>query len=510
MPKPSLDEIFQTSDKPSLDEIFNEQQKTKPMFSSIGDAIAANRLAEIEQARAVRGTSKMNLAVNTAGKTLLDFLGTPSRVTSQLAMDVATGQNTGTKLSNLGKALTAQKESNWGDVLRAGGVPNAPAAVGGFLGDIAVSPGGIQALKGAGNLAIKGAQAVGKGIESSPVAKVSSRFIESFKGPSSADLKATLDQKVLELSKQKENLTNLFTSKTKEVVGKVKPEVSRISKDMSTAYGEGLDNIFSKLEDPIQAGSILKKNAPPITNQELVGKLEDLVNRTSKDPLIVKSPAYSKVVKMLDFYKNGAKSEAGLVDETGRILSSNAPEAVDIKQLIAQTRDIRSTISKADKPIGSEDYFATQFDSVVSGLLKNRVEGFDALQKSYAPMANTRKVAYKIFKPLSDEDSATALFNRIKNNNLRSSDEKLIKFLESGGEVGGKKIAGVGDISSEFKNIGLKLKKINSKDEIRELAIKVSKKAADEKFRNAVLTWAAAASGVGATAIGGAKLFSKD
>ena len=130
MPKPSLDEIFQTSDKPSLDEIFNEQQKTKPMFSSIGDAIAANRLAEIEQARAVRGTSKMNLAVNTAGKTLLDFLGTPSRVTSQLAMDVATGQNTGTKLSNLGKALTAQKDSSWKNVLRAGGVPNTPAKVG--------------------------------------------------------------------------------------------------------------------------------------------------------------------------------------------------------------------------------------------------------------------------------------------------------------------------------------------------------------------------------------------
>lgn len=485
MPKPSLDEIFGSSSKPSLDEIFGQQSKPKPMFSSVEEANAAMKNAKSEQAFAEFNASGINPYVNAMGKTAEDIApfvlgGSVSGGLSRLAgssilKQAGAGAAGGAVTGAMSPADNLQQRA-----LNTIG----SAATGAALG------GGLQAATGG----LKNLISAGKRIKG------------SFTGPSSSDLKAGLDQKILELSKEKENLDSLFKLKSSEFAIRGKQAVPEISKKMSTAYGDALEEIFNKLDDPLQVGSVLKKNAPPITNQDLVLKLEDLVSKTSNNPLIIKSEAYNKAVKMLDFYKNGAKSQAGLVDEAGRVLSSNAPEAVDISKLIAQTRDIRSTISKSNSPLSADDYFATQFDRVVSGLLKDRVEGFSELQKSFAPMANTRKVAYKVFKPLSDEDSTTALLNRIKNNNLRTSDEKLIKFIESGGEIGGKKIPGVGDMTSEFKSIGSRLKQINSRSEIKELSVKLSKKAADEKFRNAVLTWAA----TGASAVGGFKLLKRD
>ena len=123
-------------------------------------------------------------------------------------------------------------------------------------------------------------------------------------------------------------------------------------------------------------------------------------------------------------------------------------------------------------------------------------------------MANTRKVAYKLFRPLSDEDGATAFLNRIKNDNMKSSDYQLVKFLQSGGKVAGKDIPGMGDFSTELSDIGSKLKTLKSGAEVRQMGADLAQKASDEQFRNRFFLWAAGAAGVGEGARRGIHLLS--
>lgn len=204
---------------------------------------------------------------------------------------------------------------------------------------------------------------------------------------------------------------------------------------------------------------------------------------------------------MLDYYKNGTKSPAGLTDEVGNLLSNTAPDYADIKTLISQVRDVRGTLGAAkDAPVKAKDYFATQFDGAISKLLKSRVNGFEELQSSFAPMANTRKVAYEVFKPLSDKSSINSFVGRIQKGNLTSADSKLIKFLEDGGEISGTKIRGIGKFASKTKKLGDKLADLKSGREIDELKVQLSKKASDEKFRNRLFAWAGVAAGLGGVA----------
>lgn len=364
-----------------------------------------------------------------------------------------------------------------GDVANLGGAGKTLGAIGSKIGD-------ISNATGLTNLILTGAN------KTTGVVK---RIIDSFKGASAADLEAKLAQRKADIATEKLNLEGLFKQKYKDITIKGKQVVPQISKKMSDAYEQGLNDIFTKLDDPLQAGGVLKKNAPPITNNEIVSKLDELVTKASNDPLIIKSDAYKKTVKMLDEFKNGSISESGLLNAFGKTMVTPKNEAVDIRDLIGKVRDVKATIASSTAngtaPVTGQDYFATQFNKTIGGLLKDRVNGFSELQASYAPMANTRKVAYKIFKPLSDEDSTLAFLNRVKNDTLRSSDEKLLKFLQDGGVVAGKKIPGMGEFAPELKNIGSTLKKLNSGLEEKQLAADIFKKASDEKFRNRVFIW---------------------
>lgn len=372
-----------------------------------------------------------------------------------------------------------------GDIANLGGAGKTLGTIAGKIGDVSNATGLTKLLSNGVN---KTTGAV-------------KRVIDSFKGASAADLEAKLAQRKTDIANEKLNLEGLFKQKYKDITFKGKQVVPEISKGMSNAYEQGLDDIFSKLDDPLQASSILKKNAPPITNTELVNKLDDLVTKSANDPLIIKSDAYKMTVRMLDDFKNGSTSESGLLDSSGNIIKTSRNEAVDIRDLIAKVRDIKSTIKasslEGSTPISGQDYFATQFNKTIGGLLKDRVEGFKELQASYAPMAQTRKVAYKIFKPFSDEDSTLAFLQRIKNDTMKSSDEKLLKFLQEGGVVGDKKIPGMGQFAPELKNIGATLKKLNSGIEEKQLAADIFKKASDEKFRNRVFLWTLGTIGLG-------------
>lgn len=477
-----------------IEEVYAEiskQDKPKPMFSSIEEANAGLRNAKIDQRIA---------EMNTVGP--MPYISAFDKAVKGTAPFVF-GGGVGTNLAKMaGGSILRQAAAGAGSGIASGlatDYNNPKDILGNVVGQSitgAVAGGGLTA---AGKL-------IGSGFNAGK------RIVDSFKGPSSADLKDQLVQAKELMLKQKETLTDLFNNKSKDVISIGKKVVPEISKNMTTAYGDVIESIFKKIDDPVQLNSVLKKNASPINNKELVSGLENLVNSAAKDPLIVKSPAYSQVVKMLDYYKNGLESTSTILDETGNVIKSisKAPESVDIKNLISQVRQVRDTISKADAPIAAKDYFATKFNSFVGNLLKDRIEGFKELQSTYSTMANTRKVAYKIFKPLSDESSAESFLNRIKNNTLKPSDEKLVKFIESGGKIGNKEIPGAGNIFNDIKDIGSKLKDMKSNKEIRDLAIKLSKKASDEAFRNSALTWAAAAAGAGTTTIAAGKLLTKN
>ena len=460
----------------------------KPSPNDGSDADIANRPSAIADLTRNPTTLQhpLGAVLRTIGGASELYQGLPASI----ALDLQKGRPQDIA-SNLGKVFTGQRPAQYGDVFQGVGAGSfSPAA--GLYTDLALSPGGA-----------KGMMELGKGIGGvgTNVIKSGGRIVNSFRGKSAADLMADLAQRKVDIQTEVEQLGSIFKQKYSDIVSSAKKEIPTISKKMSDAYGQGLEDIFSKLDQPLEGSAILKKNAPAITNQEIVDRFQGLVDRAASDPLIVKSPAYQKTVAMLDYFKNGLKSEAGFVDESGNLLKSNAPNAVDIKDLIAKTRDVRNTIKASTQsgsaPVGAQDYFATQFDKTIGGLLKDRVEGFSELQASYAKMANTRKVAYKLFKPLADEDSATSFLNRIKNDNMKNSDYQLLKFLQSGGKVAGKDISGMGDFSTELSNLGKKVKDLNSGKEIKQLGARIAQRAADEKFRNKFLLWVAGTAGVG-------------
>lgn len=469
-----------------------QQSQPEPMFSSPEEANVAMQKAQLEQQQAESNVSPMGFIKQHPFLSLLQ--GGPEFLTGQSLQD-RVYQSAPKK--EFTQEQAAAYKSKWG--MLPGNMEQLSNAdqfkvAGGALVDQLTSPSNLL-LNPTSKGLVKGGTAVIKGVKNTGknIVNVGSRIKNSFTGPSSSDLKARLDQATVAISNEKINLESLFNQKAKDITFKGKQVIPQISKGMSDAYEQGLNDIFTKLEDPLQISGVLKNNAAPITKQEVISNLETLVGKASNDPLIIKSSAFNKTVEMLDDIKN-----------------SNT-DNIDIRNLIGKVREIKATIkastTNGTAPISGQDYFATQFDRSIGGLLKDRVNGFKELQASYAPMANTRKVAYKIFKPLSDEDNALTFLNRIKNDNMKISDEKLLKFLQDGGVVGNKKIPGMGEFYPDIKNIGTRLKEINSQVELKQMAADISKKAADEKFRNNVLLWTAGSLGVGKGTLEGIKNF---
>ena len=115
-----------------------KEAKTAQFFSGVGQKIAETQVAHPYASAAI--------------DSLLKLVGTPARVTSQLATDLGNNADTKTKLEHGLQALLAQKESSWITPTNMLGIKGVPGTVVGIAADIATSPGGPQAIGGLAKL----------------------------------------------------------------------------------------------------------------------------------------------------------------------------------------------------------------------------------------------------------------------------------------------------------------------------------------------------------------------
>lgn len=267
--------------------------------------------------------------------------------------------------------------------------------------------------------------------------------------------------------KTKENLNSLLTTKIQSKVQSIKAPIITLFKNASTAYGKTLDNIVQALDSNEAGSAIIKKNAPPVTRDEIVSSLKGLIDNADADPLIVKSSAYNKIKGLLDKYAQ--QSPTGLVDAAGSPLSKDLPQAIDLKQIIGDMRDInsgfRAGVRGGSQAISPDELMIARFNHSLGDLVKERVPAFAELQSSYRPIMQNKELAYQIFKPGNEikTNMAEAFFKRTANGKATQQDKSLLSFIQSGGLVGKEKLPGLGNVTKDIEDIGNQIAELGKK-----------------------------------------------
>lgn len=294
--------------------------------------------------------------------------------------------------------------------------------------------------------------------------------------------KKSLNDITTAFNQSKKDFNNIISEKTGQVAKNVKQPVITFFRNASKAYGETRDAIFNAIDDPIQAQSLLKKNASPVTRTEFLDEANSVLKEFGDQPDIVNSKSYKGLVDLINKYSpEGA--DTGLVDASGKAIKQALPESLDIKQLIGDLKDYNKVFSSSfesgSKALSPDELVAARFNYNMGNIIKERIPKFAELQKSYKPVIDNKKLAYTIFKPGNEvsSSSAQALFKRVASGKSTQQDKDLLSFIQKGTKVGDKEVSGIGDFTKELnkiaddiaksgKRFGLKSKALKAKNEL--------------------------------------------
>lgn len=272
----------------------------------------------------------------------------------------------------------------------------------------------------------------------------------------------SFDNVVTAFNKNKDDFKKVISDKSGEFAKNIKQPTVTFFRNASKTYGETRDAIFAALDDPIQAGSLLKKNATPVSRTEFLDEANSVLKEFSDQPDIVNSKSYSGLVNLVKKY--GAEgADTGIVDASGNAIRRQLPESLDFKQLIGDLKDYNKTFSagfeSGSKALSPDELVAARFNYNMGNIIKERVPKFAELQKSYKPVIDNKKLAYTIFKPGNEvsSTSAQALFKRIANGNGSQQDKDLLKFIQTGTKVGDTNVPGIGNFTKELDDIATKI-----------------------------------------------------
>lgn len=494
MPRPSLDEIFGSgSDKrPSLDEIFSAPVP-KRQFNTIEEAAAG-----MKQARQGLQTAERN--VNN-----LDPLVSLGRSAYNLSWPLSAMAN-----NVINKGSPVPEATTGGGVLAQDLSAIANPMVNKAVG--AVATGAFKAVgagaklasntfkKGAeliklnkslpnanklqdainqlnlNKLSLQSAQEVADIQTKAGIGKVSEVMIQD-----KNMFKKSFDDIVTAFNKNKTDFKKIISDKSGEIAKNIKQPTVTFFRNASKTYGETRDAIFAAIEDPIQAGSLLKKNATPVSRTEFLDEANKVLSEFADQPDIVNSKSYSGLVNLVKKY--GAEgADTGIVDASGNAIRRQLPESLDFKQLIGDLKDYNKTFStgfeSGSKALSPDELVAARFNYNMGNIIKERVPKFAELQKSYKPVIDNKKLAYTIFKPGNEvsSTSAQALFKRIANGNGSQQDKDLLKFIQTGTKVGDKNVPGIGNFTKELDDIATKIAKAGKQFDLSKRALTAKNK----------------------------------
>ena len=288
--------------------------------------------------------------------------------------------------------------------------------------------------------------------------------------------KKSFDDVVTAFNKNKEDFKKVISDKSGEFAKNIKQPTVTFFRNASKTYGETRDAIFAALDDPIQAGSLLKKNATPVSRTEFLDEANSVLKEFADQPDIVNSKSYNGLVDLVKKY--GAEgADTGIVDASGKSIKQALPESLDFKQLIGDLKDYNKTFSagfeSGSKALSPDELVASRFNYSMGNIIKERVPKFAELQKSYKPVIDNKKLAYTIFKPGNEvsSTSAQALFKRIANGNGSQQDKDLLKFIQTGTNVGDTNVPGIGNFTKELDDIATEIAKAGKQFDLSKRAL---------------------------------------
>lgn len=220
----------------------------------------------------------------------------------------------------------------------------------------------------------------------------------------------------------------------------------------SEAYGNAQENAFSQMA----------QEGKGITNNEVFNAIQK-TKQDIADALISSDAPALKVIKQLEQKYNPIESveNSPILAENGQPISSTvnskANDFVNLDQLVQDLRNVKSTLSSGASSgrtgFNQEDLAVNYLNHNLGDYIKEKIPAFAQLQKDYSPVIRTMKEAHKIFKPNMGEfntKTATNFLKQAGTGKLEAGQEKVLNALEQGNKFS----PGVGNISSEVKNIG--------------------------------------------------------
>lgn len=265
------------------------------------------------------------------------------------------------------------------------------------------------------------------------------------------------------LNQRLQQADDIFTQNKKVMVEELQNATEQGSLNFRTSLKEfnkaGTDTYGSLIDD---FSDDLVKQGKQMTEGELGDILQNALSK-SDEQFLPRGRVYQKIQTFNNKYQTKFT-----MDNIGNIISENADKPVKFQQVISEFKEIRNALSTSAK--SGTGYTA---DDVVNSILQNEygnwigknVPEFAELQKSYAPLLETKKIANRLFKPYKitelETKQATGLLKRFGLGKTEAGEEKLIQSLQEGFEVMGEKIEGVGDLTTRIKEIGNQVSQID-------------------------------------------------
>ena len=235
-----------------------------------------------------------------------------------------------------------------------------------------------------------------------------------------------------------------------------------VSSAASQTYGEVLDNINERL---------VKSNSQ-MTKEKFVQILENTLQR-GKDGALPQNRISNKISTLYNkLNKTPGQKFLNIVDQDGNLIPEvydKLDDVIDFKGLVSEIKTLRKGLSDNFKNgIGAtpDDIIFDMFQDEYGKWVSENVKDFAVLQSEYAPIAQLKKQANRIFKPwdtgeYKTKEGANLLrrFGLSRKDDLQG-EKRLLKAIEEGFELQGQKIGGKEGIYTDIDGLGNQIKEL--------------------------------------------------
>lgn len=264
----------------------------------------------------------------------------------------------------------------------------------------------------------------------------------------------------LKFGKVSEEFDEMIETEALQNAKDIKPKLVSFGGRLSNVYGKKLDEFDEVLTE---------LDIKVAKNDAIDTWLKPALEKVSDDPLATS--------KLLRFIKDRGYIVEEVISNAGNKSYSITPidipkdEYLDFRELVNWKNAFKKTglsaSAKSGMGLKKEDMAYRSLQDSWGEFLSNTfkqfpqengslLQQFNEMQSEYAPLAQAKWKAYKIFKPFDPTDinidKGVRFFKDYAVGKAKAGQDELLRIVEKGSKFS----SGVGDISSKIKSLGLK------------------------------------------------------